>query len=171
MVYVAPRIVRRNGHLVPAAIALFLAGLISPLHIIVFGLSWPLLWVPLAIVGLWPRQASSLPSSLILFVAGLWIDWVTLGAVGQWPLVFVAVYAFTRPDLAEPGRGLVRGLARSASALLIGFVLFALSGWFIYGVWPDAGVVAKGVVVFVLSLPVIILLRDLIAGRTGQDDF
>ena len=171
MVYAAPPVIRRNSHLIPTAIALVIVGLVSPLHVSLFGLSWPLLWVPVAILGLWPRRASALPSALLLFAAGLWIDWVTLGAVGQWPLVFVATYALTRPDMAEPGSGLLTGLARCARALLIAVALFVLSGWFVYGAWPEFGVLSRGVLVFVLCLPVMIGLRDLVARQTAKDDF
>ena len=171
MVYASPPVIRRNSHLVPAGLALFLLGLVAPLHLSLFGASWPLLWLPLAVVGLWPRQASCVPSALMLFVAGLWIDWVTLGAVGQWPLVFVGAYAIMRPDLADAGRGLVRGLSRCAGALLIGLIIFGLSGWFIYGVLPDIALLSRGVLVFAVSLPLLILLRDLIAGYAAQDDF
>ena len=168
--YAASAPVRRNSHLIPAALALAVAGLLSPLHVSLFNVSWPLVWLPFAVVALWPRQASAVPSAVILFFGGLWVDVATLGALGQWPLIFLVTYAVVRPDMAEPGGGVARSLARVATALLVAVPVLALSGRFVYGVWPDWGVVGRGLFVLIVSLPFIALLRDLFAGRLSRDD-
>lgn len=171
MTFLPTTVVRRNSHLVPAGLALALTGLMSPLHITLAGQSWPLIWLPFAVVALWPRQASALPSAFLLFAGGLWVDVATLGAPGQWPLVFLTTYAVLRPDWSEPGRGLVRGFLRTVQALLVGVPVLLLSGWAVWTGWPDAAMLGRGLAVLLLSLPLIIVLRDLFAGRLSSDDY
>lgn len=162
--------VRRNSHLVPAVLALAVCGLVSPLHVTLFGASWPLIWLPLAVVALWPRQASALPSAVLLLLGGLWVDWATLGAPGQWALVFLVTYAVMRPDQSEPRRGLISAYARAGLALLVAVPVLALVGRGVYGVWPDWLVLGRGVSVMLLALPAIALIRDLLAGRASRYD-
>lgn len=171
MAYASASLPRRNGHLLPAAVALLLAGMAAPLHIVLGGASWPLIWLPFSIVALWPRQVAALPSAILLLLGGLWVDWTTLGATGQWASVFLITYAVVRPDLAESVRGMVSGLARTGQALLIGLPVLVLTGRVVYGLWPDVMALSRGLLVLLLLLPLIIVIRDLFAGRLSRNDF
>ena len=170
MAFVSQAPIRRNSHLVPAALALGLAGLLSPVHLSLFGQSWPLTWLAFAVMALWPRQASPVPSALLLFAGGLWVDWATLGAPGQWALVFALTYAVVRPDQSEPMRGLGTSVWRVVMALLVGVPVFVLSGWFVYGAWPDGLALGRGLLVLLVTLPLIAVLRDVFAGRLTRED-
>lgn len=171
MTFVSTTSARRNSHLVPAALALALTGLLSPLHINLLGQTWPLVWLPFAVVALWPRQASAVPSAVLLFIGGLWVDVATLGAPGQWPLVFLATYSILRPDWAEPGRGVLRGILRVIQALAVGVPVLLLSGWAVWGGWPDWAALGRGVAVLWVALPFLIVLRDLLGHRMSRDDY
>ena len=170
MAYVSGIPARRNSHLIPAGIALLLGGLVAPLHITLLGASWPLIWVPFAVVAMWPGRASALPSALMLLLGGLWVDWATLGPMGQWSLVYLVTYAVMRPDTSESGRGMAVQVARAVPALLVALPVLALTGRFVYGVWPEWTVVARGIVVFALSVPVLALGREIFASRLSGDD-
>ena len=170
MAFVSQAPVRRNSHLIPAGFALVVTGLLCVLHMRFLGVSWPLLWLPFAVVSLWPRQASPVPSAVLIFIGGLWVDWVTLGVPGQWPAVMLVTYAILRPDLGEPVRGVVVAYARFAQALIIGVPVFVLSGRLVYTVWPDPFALLRGIAIVIVLLPLIALVRDLAAGRLSGDD-
>ena len=171
MAFVNPAPIRRNSHLVPTAVALALAGLFSPVHLTLFDQPWSLVWLPFVILSLWPRQAGPVASCILLFLAGLWVDWATLGATGQWPFVFLVTYAVIRPDQAERVRGLTVAFVRLAKALLVGGPVFVLSGWLVYGAWPDWIALGRGIFVAVVMLPLVAFARDMFAGRLAGDDF
>lgn len=170
MGYLGVSPVQRNLRLLPAAFALLLTGLISAVDIRLFGQSWPLTWLPFAVVALWPRKVGVIPSSLLLFIGGLWIDWTTLGAPGQWPLVFLLTYAIIRPDIRGSARGYAPGLMRFILALLIGVPVLILTGWAVYDVWPDIRVLLRGVFMAFLVVPIMIYFRDGLADRMSGDD-
>jgi hypothetical protein len=164
---VAP--VMHNERLFPAAVALLLTGLISVLDIRLFGQSWPLTWLPFAVVLLWPRQVGLWASGLLLLIGGLWLDWSSWGAPGQWPLVFLLTFLIVRPDIRQ-GRGLGPGMSRFAAGLLVGVPVLVLTGWIVYESLPDWGTLGRGVAVAVIALPLMIFLRDRLAGRMGMED-
>lgn len=165
---VAP--VQRNERLLPTALALLVTGLLSVLEIRLFNESWPLTWLPFAVVALWPRKVGVWPSGLLLLLGGLWVDWTSWGAPGQWPLVFLLTYALIRPDIRGGSRGLGAGMTRFALALLIGVPVLILTGWAVYEAWPDWGTLGRGVVMTTLLLPIFIYLRDKLADRMSVDD-
>ncbi|MEM7729215.1 MAG: hypothetical protein AAF311_08055 [Pseudomonadota bacterium] len=162
--------IMHNERLYPAAFALLVTGLFSVVDVRLFGESWPLTWLPFAVVALWPRQVSVWPTGLLLLLGGLWVDWTSWGAPGQWPLVFLLTYAVIRPNARSATRGLLAGLSRFAVALLIGVPVFLGTGWIVYGSFPDWAVLARGLVATFLLLPFLILVRDGLAGRMSEDD-
>jgi hypothetical protein len=161
MAYLGVSPILRNERLIPAAVTLLIAGLVSAVDIRLFGQSWPLTWIPFAAVALWPRRVGLWASGLLLFVGGLWVDWTTWGAPGQWPLVFLLTYALIRPDIR---------MTRLTLALSVGLPVFILTGWTVYESWPDWGSLGRGVVVAVLLVPFMIFLRDKLAVRMSGDD-
>ncbi len=161
---------QRNEQLVPAAFALLIIGLISAVDVRLFDESWPLTWLPFVVVALWPRRVSVWPSGILLLVGGLWVDWTTWGAPGQWPLVFLLTYALIRPDIRSDARGLGVGMTRFMIALLVGVPVLILTGWVVYGSWPDWGVLGRGIVVATVMAPVIVFLRDQLADRMTRGD-
>ena len=170
MAYLGVSPVQRNERLFPAALALLATGLICAIDVRLFGQSWPLTWLPFAVVALWPRKVGVWPSGVLLLAGGLWVDWTTWGAPGQWPLVFLITYALIRPDIRGSARGLAEGLTRFNLALLVGVPVLALSGWAVYESWPDPGALGRGIVATLLLVPVMIFLRDGLAGRMGGED-
>lgn len=170
MAYLGTSPALRNEKLIPAALALLIAGLISALDIRFFGSTWPLTWIPFAAVALWPRRVGVWPSSLLLFIGGLWVDWTTWGVPGQWPVVFLLTYALIRPDIREGARGLAAGMTRFILALCVGLPVFILTGWAIYEVWPDWELLGRGVAVAFIVAPLMIFIRDRLAIRMSQDD-
>lgn len=160
----------RNEKLVPAILALLVAGLMSAVDIRLFGQSWPLTWIPFAAVALWPRRVGLWATGFLLFLGGLWVDWTTWGAPGQWPLVFLLTFALIRPDVRSGARGLSAGMTRFTVSLCIGLPVFILTGWAVYESWPDWGALGRGVVVAVLCAPFMIILRDRLAVRMSGDD-
>lgn len=162
--------VQRNSHLIPATVLFLITGLLTVLEVRLFGQSWPLTWLPFAVVALWPRQVAILPSGLLMMVGGLWVDWTTLGAPGQWSLIFLMTYFFMRPGRKEGERGLTAGMARLALALMVGLPLFILTGRLLYGIWPDWSSLGRGVAIVIILTPVLILGRDMLARRMSGDD-
>lgn len=170
MAYLGTAPIQHNERLIPAAFALLGTGLISVLEIRLFGQSWPLTWLPFAVVALWPRQVGVWPSGLLLLLGGLWIDWTSWGAPGQWPLIFLTTYGIIRPDFRGEARGLGAGMTRFFFALLVGVPVLVLSGWAVYEAWPDWGTLGRGLVMATLLVPVLVYMRDRIARRMSQDD-
>lgn len=170
MAYLGVSPIQRNSRLFPAALALLVTGLICAVDIRLFDQSWPLTWLPFVIVALWPRRVGTIQSGLLLLVGGLWVDWTTWGAPGQWPLVFLLTYAIIRPDINGEARGLPAGMARFALALLVGLPVLILTGWVVYDSLPDWAVLGRGLAVAVIAMPMIILLRDQLAGRLGGEE-
>ncbi|MGB3456797.1 MAG: hypothetical protein WBG08_01800 [Litorimonas sp.] len=161
--------IMHNERLIPAAFALLVTGLISVVDIRLFGESWPLTWLPLVVVALWPRQVAVWPSGLLLLAGGLWVDWTSWGAPGQWPLVFLLTYALIRPDARSPSRGIATGALRFIAALCVGVPVLVLTGWVVYGAWPDWGTLARGVASVLVLLPLLILVRDGVARRMSEE--
>ncbi len=159
MTFINQTPVRRNSHLIPAGFALAVSGLLCVLHLQLFGASWPLLWLPVTVIALWPSRVGPVLSALLLVVAGLWVDFVTLGAPGQWPLVFLVIYSVIRPDRRPAPNSVISGLSRVAVALIIAVLVHSLSGRVVYGVWPDVTSVGRGVLVAMLLTPLVILGR------------
>jgi hypothetical protein len=170
MAYLGVTPVQHNERLFPAALALLLAGLFSVLEVRVFGQSWPLTWLPFAVVALWPRQVGVWPTGLILLLGGLWVDWTSWGAPGQWPLVFLLTYAVIRPDFREGARGLAAGMSRFALSLCVGVPVLILTGWTVYESWPDWGTLGRGIIITLLLVPLLIGVRDRLAGRMSFED-
>ena len=170
MTFVNQTPVRRNGHLVPAALALAAAGLLCVLHLRLFGSSWPLLWLPVTVVALWPSRVGPVLSAVALVAGGLWVDFATLGAPGQWPLVFLMIYAIIRPDQRPAPDGFVSGLSRVAVALILAVVVIGVTGRVVYGVWPDVTSVGRGVLVAMLLSPLVILGRAAATRAVSGDD-
>ncbi|GLQ19309.1 hypothetical protein ACFFUB_12885 [Algimonas porphyrae] len=162
--------VHRNTHLIPAMLVFLLSGLLTVLELRLFGQSWPLTWLPLAVVALWPRQVAMLPTALLFMLGGLWVDWTTLGAPGQWSLVFLIAYLLVSPGRSEGDRGLTVGMSRFAATLAIGLPVFILTGRLVYGIWPDWAALGRGVCVATVLVPLLILGRDALARRMSRDD-
>lgn len=169
MAYLGVAPIQRNERLIPAAFALLLVGLLSVIEVRLFGQSWPLTWMPFAIVALWPRQVGVWPSGLLLLLGGLWLDWTSWGAPGQWPLVFLLTYALIRPDIRGSARGFGAGMTRFALALLVGVPVLILTGWAVYEAWPDWGTLGRGLVMTTCLMPILIYLRDTLANRMSVD--
>ena len=170
MAYLGVAPVQHNERLVPTALALLLTGLFSVVEIPLFGQSWPLTWLPFAVVALWPRQVGVWPSGLLLLMGGLWVDWTSWGAPGQWPLVYLLTYALIRPDFRGDARGVAAGMSRFALSLLIGVPIFIATGWAVYESLPDWGTLGRGIVITTLLVPILIYFRDRIAARMSVDD-
>ena len=170
MTFASQTPVRRNGHLVPTALALAVTGLLCVLHLRLLGASWPLLWLPVTVVALWPSRVSPVLSALVLVAGGLWVDFATLGAPGQWPLVFLMIYAVIRPDQRAAPNGLVSGLSRVAVALIIAVAVLGLTGRIVYGVWPDVTSIGRGVLVAMLLSPLAIAGRAAATRAMSGDD-
>ena len=170
MTFVSQTPVRRNGHAVPMVLALALAGLLCVLHLRLFGQSWPLMWLPVAVVALWPSRVGPALSGVVLCAAGLWVDFVTLGAPGQWSIAFLAVYVALRPDLRPPPQGFVSALARVAAALLVAAVMVTATGRLVYGSWPDVAALGRGVATAMLLSPLVIAARAGVARSLSGDD-
>jgi len=170
MAYLGISPAQRNGQLVPAAFALIITGLISAVDVRLFDESWPLTWLPFVVVALWPRRVGVWPSGILLLAGGMWVDWTTWGAPGQWPLVFLLTYALVRPDIRNAARGLGPGMTRFMLGLMVGVPVLILTGWVVYESWPDWGSLGRGLVVAILVAPLIVLLRDRLAGRMTRDD-
>lgn len=169
MVFAGTHVPDRNTDLIPAALALILAGLASAIHVNAFGVSWSFLWLPFLLVAIWPRRAGSFPSALLLFFAGIWVDWTTLGALGQWSTVFLVTYLVTRPDRQATERGVLPAYRRFCVALLVGISAYVVTGWLVYGAWPDWFSLMRGVFVAALILPFAALLRDRLARRMSRE--
>ncbi|MGB6230469.1 MAG: hypothetical protein WBF53_10125 [Litorimonas sp.] len=170
MAYLGIAPAQRNEQLFPAGFALLVTGLVSAVDIRLFGQSWPLTWLPFAVVALWPRNVGALPSALLLFAGGIWVDWTSWGAPGQWPLIFLLTYAIMPSSRSDAMRGLAAGMGRFVGSLFIGVPVLIATGWVVYDTWPDWGALARGLVVAVVILPFAILLRDRLAGRMSGDD-
>ncbi|WP_298911839.1 hypothetical protein [uncultured Algimonas sp.] len=160
----------RNDRLIPAVLALLVTGLVSVVDVRLFGESWPLTWLPFAVVALWPRHVSTGASGLLLLAGGLWVDWTSWGAPGQWPLVFLITYALIRPGARGGRRGLLAGIRRFVLALLVGVPVMILTGWMVYESWPDWMALGRGLLVVTVILPIFILVRDGLAGRMSEED-
>jgi len=154
-----------------AGLALFLAGALSVAGINLFGVRTGFGFVPLLVLAVWPRHANTLISLALVFFAGLFTDWGTGGIYGQWALAFVLVWGFFRPEhrgspFAPQGLFFV-WLAICGLAM----VVIALSGYFVFGIFPDFAVLGRQMILATICLPAVMLLRRALAVRfsDGED--
>lgn len=153
-----------------AGIALFLAGAISIGGVHALGHYMGFGLVPLIVIAIWPRHANEIVSLVFVFLAGLFTDWATGGVLGQWALVFCAAWGVCRPSLRSsafaPVGFVLIWLAMCAMAVL----LISLSGWFVFGVFPDFAAMGRQVVLASLCLPLALVIRHWVGSRIGEND-
>lgn len=148
-----------------AGIALLLAGSVSIAGLNIFGLRTGFGFIPLLVLAIWPRQANALVSLGFVFLAGLFTDWATGGIYGQWALTFVLIWGFLRPELRgspySPLSFFLVWLAICGLAL----VTLSMTGYFVFGIFPDLSVLGRQMILATICLPAAILLRRGLAMR------
>ncbi len=161
---------RRIWPAITAGIALFIAGAIAVGGVNVLGVRAGFGFIPLTIIAVWPRQANTLLSILFVFLAGVFTDWATGGLVGQSALVFTVIWGVLRPELRSEPYSLVSIILFWLATCGLAMVLIGVTGWFVYGVRPDFASFGRQLVVATICLPLIVLLRGVLAGRLFATD-
>jgi len=160
--------VRKKTPAIVAGVALFVAGAISIGWINAFGSNVGFGFIPLLVIAIWPRLANPLLSLALVFAAGLFTDWATNQIVGQWALVFTVTWGFLRPELRSSPYAPVSLFFVWLATCGLALILLSLSGWFVRGVMPDLSALGRQMILATLLLPIILLLRNLIAKRLSD---
>lgn len=146
-----------------AGVALILAGAFSVGGVNAFDFRFGFGFFPLIVIAIWPRQAHSLVSLLLIFFAGVFTDWATGGIVGQHALILTVIWGVMRPELRSGPYALLSFLPIWVAACGLAIVLYALTGRFVYGVWPDYYVFVREMLAATVLIPIILLLRARLA--------
>lgn len=119
-----------------------------------------LIFVPLAGVYLWPRNATSALSAILIFGLGLAVDVLSGGPVGLWAFLYLSLFGVFRPDL----RGTEKGLYTAWSSFCIWVLLVIALTWLIGAVFVSGrtdwmSLVTQGSVAVIL-FPLVYVLRN-----------
>ncbi len=162
--------IRKKLPAILAGVALFIAGAISLGWINIFGMRFEFGFVPLLVLVMWPRHATSLLSLGLVFAAGLFTDWATGGIIGKWALVFIVIWGVLRPELRNSPYAPVSLLLMWLATCGLALVLISVTGWFTRGVLPDFASFGRQIIFATVMLPVFLLLRHNIARRFRERD-
>lgn len=155
----APKRVIKKTSFLPVLIAFTICVFVAFMHVNVAGRVLSLLCLPLLFVALWPRNLNAQLSILIFLFAGLFVDWGSAGAPGQWALVYLAVFAVTRPDQRLAPLSFWLAIRNWFVAVVIAAIILIVSGSFVYGVWPNFAVLAWQFGAMTALLPILYLFR------------
>lgn len=153
-----------------AGLALLLSGAMTAGGVTLFGAYIGFGFLPLLVLTIWPRHANSIFSLVFVFSAGLFTDWGTGGIVGQWALVFLIIWGFFRPELRSSPFSPIGLVFVWCVTCGLAVIVLTLTGWFVYGILPDFMSFARQILLASLLLPVVVLLRYLIAKRIGENE-
>ena len=168
--YTAQTPIRKIAPVISAGFALFLACALSISGLNAFGFYWGLGLLPLLVIAVWPRRANTVLSLLAIFLAGIFTDWAVGGIFGQSALVYTVIWGFLRPELRSSPYAPFGLFFVWLLTCLVALVLISVSGWFVSGVLPDLASLGRQIIIATLLLPIIVLLRLLIAKRIGDHE-
>jgi len=160
--------IRKKTPAVLAGLALFIAGALSIGGINSFGGYYGFGFVPLIVLAIWPRNANSLISLAFVFSAGLFTDWATGTPLGQSALVFSVIWGVLRPELRSSPYAIITFFFIWLATCGLALVLLSVSGWFVKGILPDFFSLGRQMIFATVILPVILLLRRVVAKRVGD---
>lgn len=149
---------------------LFAATMLAFLNVNIGGQSVSLTALPLAFIALWPRNVHPILTIILVLIFGIFLDWGSGGAPGQWALVFLAVFGILRPDRRGGTLSLILAIRNWLIAALIAFIILCVTGWFVYGIWPNLNVLARQFGLITLLFPFLYLFRQLIYRFTTDPD-
>ena len=165
-----PGTVKRIGPAFAAGVFLFLTGAISFAGLHLFGLRFGFGFLPLVILVIWPRRASTLLSLVLVFLAGLFTDWATGDIRGQWALIFVLVWGYFRPEMRSASNTPLGLIVIWVLVCVIAVIVLSLAGFFVYGVGPNLAPLARQMILASFMLPILVLLRRAILARLNEFD-
>jgi len=160
--------IRKKTPAVLAGLALFIAGALSIGGINLLGAYAGFEFLPLLVLAIWPRNAHNLLSLAFVFAAGLFTDWATGVTVGQWALVFTVIWGVMRPELRSTPYAPLSFSAMWFAICGLSLVLVSVSGWFVKGIMPDFTVLGLQIILATLFIPLVLLLRRMVAKRVGD---
>lgn len=147
------------------ALGYVLLQLVAPISVSAGMLTLSAWLVPLAAVLLWPRQAGTVLSVLLLLLIGTGVDFATGLQLGTSALAALVVFALSRPDRAEGERsGWAQWLRFAALALAAVGALMLVSGG-----WRKPAPLLLDALVAILAFPVAFLFLRLLRGVGGED--
>lgn len=166
----APKRVVKKASFFPVVMAFILCLFVAFMHVNIAGRTLSLLCLPLLFVALWPRNLNAQLSIAVFLVAGLFIDWGSVGAPGQWALIYLAIFAVTRPDQRLTPLSFWIALRNWFVAVVIAVIILIVTGSFVYGAWPNFTVLAWQFGLATALLPMLYLLRRVIYYIFSQPD-
>ena len=147
------------NYFLPATAALFLACVISVLHINLPGGAISFQLLPLLIISLWPRGINSILTIITFFLMGLFMDWGSQGALGQWAVIYLSLFAIMRPDRRDRPLSVFFSIKAWLMGVLIGGCALIVTGWFAYGIGPNFIVLFQQALLVTILIPAILFLR------------
>jgi len=160
--------IRKKTPAIVAGLALFLAGAIAIGGVNLFGSRVGFGFIPLLVITIWPRNANSLLSLALIFAAGLFTDWATNQILGQWALVLTVTWGVLRPELRSAPYAPVGLFFVWLATCGLALILLSISGWFVRGILPDFTTLGRQMILATVLLPIILLLRKVVARRFGE---
>jgi len=94
------------------------------------------MFLPLAAVFLWPRNASTAWSLVFVFILGVFFDVITSGPLGVWGLSYLLIFILFDGGVGQSMKGTL-AFAGFAFALFLVYCLSLIFGRLAMGHWPD----------------------------------
>lgn len=162
--------VKRMRPALIAGVALIIAGAMSISGLNLFNSRFGFEFLPLLVLVIWPRRANTIVSLTFVWLAGLFTDWATGDITGQWALIFVLVWGFLRPELRSDPFTPVKIFLAWLIACVVAALILSLTGYFIFGIFPDLAPLGRQAIISTLFLPIVLLLRRSIVVRLKDFD-
>jgi len=124
---------KAHGHALMAGGAGFVLVILSTLSLRMGRFETSFIYIPLVAVIMWPRQASRVMTSVMLFLMGMLLDILSAGPVGLWAMIYMISYAIIRPDLRSVNKGLMHEWGRFCLTLGLVNIIIACLTFFITG--------------------------------------
>jgi len=119
-----------------------------------------LMFLPVAMIFLWPPKASQAWSLFFVFILGVFFDILTSGPIGVWGLSYLLLFVLFDGGIGQK-MGTVLALFSFVFALLLVYAMALVFGRFSMGHWPDMGGLAINAVASFFVFPVIYAIVSL----------
>jgi len=119
-----------KGHVWQGGLMIAVLTYLAGLSINVIGVSVSFAFLPLIAICLWPRDAGTISSILVILFFGLLLDFISFGPLGLWALIYLTIFAVFRPQLRLKSYDFRQASLRWLGVLGLAIIMAFCLGWF-----------------------------------------
>ena len=134
---------------------------ISVLNVNIAGRTIGFIFLPLIGVCLWPRTDKVIISIIAIFIFGLLLDLLSAGPLGLWALIFLTVFAISRPHMRLKPHNFSSAFIQWVIFLIFAIIASYLLGWFAMENRPDAAALLFQALAAAILFPLVYGLRHI----------